>query len=381
MPRSAKLSVFAFTCLAILFGLTGCGGDDGTSPLFGTVVIEIEPDDCPLQWTLTGAGDPITGTGDKRLTNLPADRRYQLEIEPGPGWTTSGDYARSFMLANGQVRTVVFDFQPLALGAFVEVPAGTFTMGSPETQAESHEDERPQHQVTFTRALLVKATEVTQAEYFSIMHERPSAHGSCDDCPVERVDFTDAVTFCNHLSEWAGLTPVYSVVDDTVQCDWTADGYRLPTESEWEYACRAGSTTRFHFGDDPVNLDDHAWFGGNSDDNTHPVGELLPNAWGLYDMHGNVFEMTWDGYFTYPEESVTDPRRDPHNENRMARGGDFHWGWDWATSSWRGTYTPLQKIPNLGFRVVRLAEPGKATAGPDRGGDGDWPAWGNKGIR
>ena len=269
---------------------------------------------------------------------------------------------------------------PLALGAFVEVPAGTFTMGSPVEQAASDEDERPQHEVTFTRPLLVKATEVTQHEYLAITSEQPSSHRTCDDCPVERVDFSDAVNFCNLLSEWAGLTPVYSVVQDTVRCDWNANGYRLPTESEWEYACRAGTTTRYGFGDDAADLGDYAWYGDNSDDQTHPVGELLPNAWGLYDMHGNVFEMTWDGYRYYPEEPVTDPVRDPHNENRMCRGGDYHWDWDWATSTWRATYKPLQTSPNLGFRVVRYAGSRKGAPQMDPGSGGGWPAAGRKGV-
>ncbi len=362
------LLAILLSCLVFVLSISGCGGDSA-SLQFGEIVVDVEPDDCPLVWALTGAGDTISGTGDRRLTGLPANENYQLQIESALGWATSGSYSESFTLSGGEVHTVLFDFQPLELGAFVEVPAGTFTMGSPLEQAESYWDERPQHQVIFTRDLLVKVTEVTQAEYFSIMATRPSAHQSCDDCPVERVGFRDAVTFCNLLSEWAGLQPAYTLDVDTVYCDWNADGYRLPTESEWEYFCRAGTTTRFYFGDDPADLADYAWYGENSDRLTHPGGQKLPNAWGLYDCHGNVFEMTWDGYFWYPDEPVTDPRFDPHNENRMGRGGDFYWGWSYATSSWRATYTAIDKLSNLGFRIVRYADGGKgAIAGSELGG-------------
>jgi formylglycine-generating enzyme required for sulfatase activity len=379
MLASVKPSLFALACLALVAGLAGCGSDS-TGPEYGSIVIDIQPDDCPLTWTLTGADDTITGTGDRRIDTMPADREYTVAIAHDPGWIPAGDVTTTFVLQPSEAHDVLFAFDPLVLGAFVEVPAGTFTMGSPEEQAGSHEDERPQHEVTFTRALLVKATEVTQREYLAIMNDRPSAHTMCDECPVERVDFQDAVDFCNRLSEWADLTPVYSVEQDTVRCDWDADGYRLPTESEWEYACRAGTSTRFSFGDDPADLDDYAWYGDNSNDRTHPVGLKPPNPWGLYDMHGNVFEMTWDGYFYYPDEPVTDPRRDPHNENRMARGGDYHWDWDWATSSWRGTYTPEQRIPNLGFRVVRYAGSGKADVPAGSGHGGGRPVDGRKGI-
>ncbi len=363
-------------CLAVL---SGCGDEAG--PGTGTLAIDIEPDDCPLNWALSGAGTLIEGTGDRSLGGMPAGLEYTLTVVHEPGWAASDPLTQSAWVRANEVSEIQVGFQPLELGAFVEVPAGTFTMGSPEEQAESYWDERPQHQVTFTRPLLVKATAVTQHEYYAITNQRPSRHHDCDECPVEGLDLREALTFCNLLSVWDGLQPPYTLENDAVICDWTASGYRLPTESEWEYFCRAGTTTRFSFGDDSIDLNDYAWYGDNSGEMTHPVGTRQPNAWGLYDNHGNVYEMTWDGYQWYPEEPVTDPRRDPSNELRMARGGDFHWGWIYATSSWRATYTNVDKLPNLGLRVVRYAD-GEAGAkrAAGRGSGAGLSIDGDKGI-
>lgn len=363
-------------CVAVL---PGCSEETG--PGTGTLAIDIEPDDCPLGWVLSGSDILIEGTGDRSLDGLPINVEYTFTLVHQPGWVPLDPLIRKVWMVEDEVSPIQVRLQPLELGAFVEVPAGTFTMGSPEEQAESYWDERPQHQVTFTRPLLVKATEVTQREYCAITNQRPSLHRSCDDCPVESLDLRQALTFCNLLSVWDGLQPPYTLEGDTVTCDWNASGYRLPTESEWEYFCRAGTTTRFGFGDDSANLADYAWYGDNSGGTTHPAATRLPNAWGLYDTHGNVFEMTWDGYQWYPEEPVTDPRRDPANELRMCRGGDFHWGWIYATSSWRATYTNVDKLPNLGLRVVRYANAGAGEKrAADRGSGAGLPIDGDKGI-
>lgn len=359
MTRRAVLITMLMFNSACYSVLSGCGDEAG--PGTGTLAIDIEPDDCPLGWTLSGSDILIEGTGDRSLDGIPAGVEYTLTVIHEPGWAALDPLSQSVWATADQVSEVQVRLQPLELGAFVEVPAGTFIMGSPEEQAESYWDERPQHQVTFTRPLLVKATEVTQLEYYAITNQRPGLHRNCDGCPVECLDLRQALTFCNLLSVWDGLKPCYDLANDAVICDWTAGGYRLPTESEWEYFCRAGTATRFSFGDDSTDLTDYAWYGDNSGGVTHPVGTKRPNAWGLYDTHGNVYEMTWDGYQWYPEEPVTDPRRDPTNELRMARGGDFHWGWIYATSSWRGTYTNIDKQPNQGLRVVRYADGG---AGP-----------------
>jgi len=372
-------------CLAAaaLVVAAGCNDseDTGFNPTFGVIKIDIQPDDCPLRWTLTSGQDVVEGTGDRTLAAVVADQSYTLTVTHEPGWSADGPTSESFYLSANSFSEHQFVFRRLVLGEFATIPAGSFTMGSPLEQADSHEDERPQHQVTFTRPLLVEATEVTQFEYNAIMNSRPSSHHDCDDCPVEMISFRDAVGYCNGLSAWAGLPPVYTVTADTVICDWNAAGYRLPTESEWEYFCRAGTTTRFSFGDDPSALATYAWYGDNAGGQSHAVGLKPANAWGLHDCHGNVWEMTWDGYFWYPAEPVVDRHADPHNLLRMARGGDFHFGWTYATSSWRGTYEKYQRLPNLGLRVVRYADGGSgAVTGFGGGTPGALPPPGDKRI-
>jgi formylglycine-generating enzyme required for sulfatase activity len=158
---------------------------------------------------------------------------------------------------------------------FRQIPAGTFTMGD----ASGDDDETP-HEVTLTKPFKMGVHEVTQAQYEQLMGTNPSEFKGAEN-PVERVSWEDAVEFCRRLSELPAEKEAGHV-------------YRLPTEAEWEYACRAGTTTNFGFGDDDSEAGYYAWVFGNSDRKTHPVGNKLPNAWGLYDMHGNVREWCKD---------------------------------------------------------------------------------------
>ena len=137
--------------------------------------------------------------------------------------------------------------------------------------------------------------------------------------PVVNVSWEDAVEFCNRLSEKEGYRACYRKEQQGVwTCDWQSDGYRLPTEAEWEYACRAGTTTRYSFGDDPENLGAYAWFGRDWKEGSQPVATKLPNPWGLYDMHGNVWEWCWDWYAPYSAEPAKDPRS-PEGHGRDVR--------------------------------------------------------------
>ncbi len=141
---------------------------------------------------------------------------------------------------------------------------------------------------------------------------------------MEDVSWLDAVNFCNKLSDKEGLKPFYEIDGDGVRvADWSRPGYRLPTEAEWEYACRANAPTRYSFGDDATSLGEFAWYDGNSGSKTHPVGEKRPNGFGLFDMHGNVWEWCWDGCDAYKASRVDDPTGLDGAALRVIRGGSW----------------------------------------------------------
>ena len=211
-------------------------------------------------------------------------------------------------------------------GAMVDVPAGQVTLADRRTQRSWPVELAPYRLAAFP---------VTQASYFSVTGLRPSSAPG-DHRPVESVSWWDAVRFCNALSECEGLTPAYRPEDD-VEWDLTADGYRLPTEAEWEHACRAG-TGGPRYG----RLDDIAWHRANSGEQPHDVGGKLPNAWGLYDMLGNVWEWCWDIYDA-----------EVYGTYRVLRGGgwfDEHWS---CRASVRRRSHPTLQIDDVGFRVAR----------------------------
>jgi len=184
---------------------------------------------------------------------------------------------------------------------FKLIPAGTFTMGEGDDA----------HEVTLTKPFKMGVHEVTQAQYEQVMKNNPSNFKGAEN-PVENVRWDDAVEFCHKLSALPAEKAEGNV-------------YRLPTEAEWEYACRAGTTTQFSFGDDESKLGDYAWYRENSAEKTHPVGSKVSNAWGLYDMHGNVWEWCQDVWHDdYPEGSVKDPRRGTSDSRRVIRGGCWY---------------------------------------------------------
>ena len=239
-------------------------------------------------------------------------------------------------------------FCALTVGAaeMVSLPGGSFTMGS----AKGGADEKP-HTVRVSPFLIDKY-EVTQAEYSALMGNNPSnfkgpAH------PVECITWKDAALFCNKRSEKEGLKPCYD--PETWECDFSADGYRLPTEAEWEYACRAGTSGSLHFSGG--DLKQYAWMRGNSDEKTHPVGTLLPNDWGIHDMYGNVAEWCNDWYTADPAGG-DDPRGAETGAKRVLRGGSWKDRPKKISSSRRDKDDPAtadicQGYDNYGFRCVR----------------------------
>jgi len=197
----------------------------------------------------------------------------------------------------------------------VSVPAGQFTMGVNEGPI----DAKPAHEVKMD-GFLMDQYEITQEVYEKVTGANPSRRKNPKN-PVEQVTWTAAVKFCNLRSVQEGLKPCYDT--NSWECDFSANGYRLPTEAEWEYACRAGSSTPFYFGDVSDELKSFAWFDGNAQSKPHPVGQRKPNAWGFYDMSGNVWEWCNDFYGVkyYRESSGDNPRGPKQGEKRILRGG------------------------------------------------------------
>ena len=197
----------------------------------------------------------------------------------------------------------------------VAIPAGQFTMGSNDGPVDS----KPPHVVKVDQ-FLMDQNEITQEIYEAVTGKNPSRRKNPKQ-PVEQVTWTAAARFCNARSLQEGLAPCYDT--NTWECNFSATGYRLPTEAEWEYACRAGSTAQYYYGDDAGGLRPYAWFEGNSDGHPHPVAQRKPNAWNLFDMAGNVWEWCNDYYAAkYYRESPTDnPRGPKEGEKRVLRGG------------------------------------------------------------
>lgn len=274
---------------------------------------------------------------------------------------------------------------------FVLIKGGSFQMGSPDSEAWRSADET-QHLVTVSDFYMSKY-ELTQKEYEEITGNNPSNFKG-DNLPLENISWLDAVAYCNARSEKDGLTPVYTIDRQNVSWDRSANGYRLPTEAEWEYACRAGTTTPFYtenspsdedanyYGHYPYEIEENYFSQGNLEvkpgeyrETTVPIDSFSENPYGLYNMHGNVSEWVWDYYGEYPIDEQTDPAGPISGTLRVYRGG----GWnDFAKnmrSAYRATLEQNKGSFNLGIRLVRNATPRTGsvfgTGSQITGGNGD----------
>ena len=222
----------------------------------------------------------------------------------------------------------------------VLLPAGSFVMGGDWDAEQADENELPQHEVTFNQPFYIGRTPVTQSQWEAVMGTNPSEFRDSSH-PVETVSHEDAAKFLKQLNQ----------SEDN-------PGYRLPTEAEWEYAARAGSASTYCFGPQVAKLHEYAWFQKNSARATHPVGQLAPNDWGLYDMHGNVHEWCadWFDRTYYARSPGTDPRGPRKGVARALRGGD------WGSEAWycrcaiRSLSAPTRRSPRVGFRIVQPLE-------------------------
>ena len=221
----------------------------------------------------------------------------------------------------------------------VLIPAGKFMMGSPESEKDRGSDEGPQHEVTISKPFYMGFHKVTQEQYEQVMDENASRIKGMSN-PVESVSWHDAVEFCRKLSTKTGMAVA------------------LPTEAQWEYSNRAGTKTRFTFGDDANQLGDYAWFEDNSDGTTHAFAQKKPNAWGLYDIHGNVWEWCSDWYDEkyYANAKNVDPAGPATGTFRVLRGGSWNHSPENCRSAFRNWYAPGFPDGTFGFRVVMTAD-------------------------
>ncbi len=232
----------------------------------------------------------------------------------------------------------------------VLIPKGTFMMGSPESEEGRRKDET-QHEVTISKDYYLGVYEITQSEYQQVMNKNPSdfqgaeIKGDSSRHPVDQVSWHDAVEFCKRLSELPEEKKAGRV-------------YRLPTEAEWEHACRAGRKRAYSFGESSQSLGYYAWFFKNSDHRTHPVGQKKPNAWGLYDMHGNVWEWCSDWYGQYPKGAVSDPAGPKEGSYRVYRGGSWNLVAAYCRSAFRYWFSPDYRNVFLGLRVALSSQSG-----------------------
>lgn len=333
-------------------------------PVKHELILEINPSG-------SGATEPPTGSyiyNENTVVTITASPMEGYRFVSWTGDVADKNSSSTTVTMSGD-KTVTANFEEIPATsqeiALVSIPAGTFQMGSDD----GGDNEKPVHTVTLDYSFEMSQTEITQEQYETIMGENPSSF-SGTNLPVETVSWYDAVTFCNNLSSSEGLQPCYNLT--TWECDFSKNGYRLPTDAEWEYACRAGTTTKYYTGNSESDLARAGWYPGNST-STHPVRDKEPNKWNSYDMHGNVIEWCNDRYDEkyYSYSSSHNPIGSSTGTARIRRGGSYDDAAIGHRSACRSFSQPGYSVSRIGFRVVSGAfTPGYSISGTITGASG-----------
>ena len=331
------------------------------TPRLGMVsIMATTVDGAPCAGAVAVNGQPEGGTTPMKLNLAATPHLIKVDCPEGSAETVVA------VEHNGHHRLALVVNSPTTVG-LVRISKGSFTMGSPKREPQRGSDEGP-FTAVLTRDFWMQATEVTQGQWRGLMGNNPSHFSTCgDDCPVERVSWWDAVAYANALSAAEGLEACYVLSgctgqpgDGAFNCSdiaWPRGlaclGYRLPTEAEWEFAARAGAKGRYHHSKSAP--DEVAWYENTAAAQTHAVAQKQPNAWGLYDVHGNVWEWVWDAYGPYPTQKTADPTGSDTATQRIPRGGGWNADAAEVRAAFRGRGTPTYRGSDLGFRLCRTA--------------------------
>lgn len=374
---------FSYICISLLlFALGGCASKNE--------VIAPSPEQTPAPFiSIISIPSAIEGTTNVQYTfstiqkNIPNDVRFHWTMDDSHNpvilspsqafqytFTTDGFYILRLEVVHSTTASLITSARlklnirsTLPKIKEVLVQSGSFTMGKQNEFSES-----PVRSVRISSSFYIAETEITQKQWTDVFGHNPSWFKG-ENLPVETISWFEALEFCNSLSIRSGLEPCYMFFEnDSVQCDFTRNGYRLPTEMEWEYAARAaavwdtpnGNISSTIDGCLPLDnaLNSVAWYCGNSEFTTHEVAKKQPNQWGLYDMLGNVQEWCWDWYDTYYYEisPVLDAKGPSSGKTKTCRGGSWYNQVFLSRLSARMFYRPSNRTNIIGFRIVRKAE-------------------------